>query len=153
MHAEASLHIDAPPERVWRMVSDVTRMGQWSPACYRCEWLDGATGAEVGARFRGYNRRGLARWSTVCEVTASEPGREFEFKVVDGTFSIGYRNRELTRWRYIFEPDGIGTKVTESFDIVSLPPLVRVIWPLIRNDDRVGGMRQTLEQIKDAAEQ
>ncbi|MGB8503197.1 SRPBCC family protein, partial [Mycobacterium sp.] len=54
----ANVHIDAPPLAVYRLVSDITRMGQWSPECYRCEWLDGATGATVDARFRGHNRLG-----------------------------------------------------------------------------------------------
>ncbi len=151
MPGEASIQMIPPPERVWALVSDVTRMGEWSPACYRCRWLSGDK-PTVGARFRGYNRRGLARWSTVCEITSADPECEFAFKVVDGTFSVGYRDRDLTKWRYTFEPDGIGTKVTESFEIVSLPPLVRVIWPFIKGDDRVGGMQETLRRLKDAAE-
>lgn len=152
MRGEVSVHIDAPAERVWHMVSDVTRMGEWSPVNYRCEWVAGATGPEVGARFKGYNRQGLSRWWTVSEITASEPGRVFEFRTVDGLFNVGYRNREMTRWRYEFAPDGLGTQVTESYELVSLPWLLRPFAPLLNRQDRERGMRTTLERLRDAAQ-
>lgn len=134
------------------MISDVTRMGEWSPACYRCEWVKGASAPEPGARFKGYNRQGISRWWTECEVTASEPGKVFEFRTVDGLFSVGYRNKEMTRWRYELEPDGIGTKVTESFELVALPPLLRPVAFFLNRQDREAGIRTTLERLKTAAE-
>jgi uncharacterized protein YndB with AHSA1/START domain len=153
--AVVDLHIDAPPDRVWRLVSDVTRMGEWSPICYRCEWLDGATGPQVGARFKGYNKQGPSKWSTTCEVVESVPGKVFAFTVMDGTYSFFFRNREHTRWRYEFEPDGIGTKVTESNDVVGTPPLLRLITPVLNAQagQREAGMRTTLERLKAAAEE
>jgi hypothetical protein len=73
---QATIQIDAAAaEVVYDVVADVTSMGERSPECYRCAWLDGATGAEVGARFRGYNRRGLLRWTTTCTVTTAERGK------------------------------------------------------------------------------
>jgi uncharacterized protein YndB with AHSA1/START domain len=149
---EVSTFVDAPPERVWHMVADVTRMGEWSPVCRRCEWLDAATGPEVGARFRGHNRQGPLMWSTVCEVTAADPGRVFEFRVIDGTFAFGFRGKEMTRWRYAFEPEGIGTRVTESYDIKAFPPLLRPSSFLLKRQDREGGMRTTLDRLRKAAE-
>src|SRR5258708_27503049 len=108
---QASVHIDAPPEKAYELVSGVQRMGEWSPECRQCEWLDGATGPAVGARFKGSNRNGFARWSTKPRVVAVEDGREFAF-VVD------FMGKDITKWRYRFEPDGDGTKATESFEIV-----------------------------------
>ena len=58
---EARIEIEAAPLTVYELVSDITRMGEWSPECYRCEWLDGATTAAPGARFRGHNRLGKIR--------------------------------------------------------------------------------------------
>lgn len=49
--------IAAAPERVWALVSDVTRTGEWSPENVGGTWLDGARGPAVRARFRGSNRR------------------------------------------------------------------------------------------------
>jgi hypothetical protein len=57
-----SIEIAAPPELVYDLLADITRMGEWSPECYRCVWLDGAGAAGVGTRFRGYNRLGPYRW-------------------------------------------------------------------------------------------
>lgn len=151
---EVSLHIDAPPERIWRLVSDITRMGEWSPVCYRCEWLEGAEGPEVGAKFKGYNKQGPLQWWTTCEITESDPGRVFEFRTIDGLFSIGHRNKEMTRWRYEFTPDGIGTKVIETSKVVSLPPLIRLAAPIIRRQEaqREEGMRMTLQSLRAASE-
>ena len=52
-----SVHIDAPAERVWELVSDVTRIGEFSPETFEAEWLDGADRPRAGARFRGHVRR------------------------------------------------------------------------------------------------
>ena len=70
-----------PADRVWDLVSDVTRIGEFSPETFEAEWLGGATGPAVGARFRGHvrrNGRGPVYW-TVCTVTACDPGRQFGF--------------------------------------------------------------------------
>src|SRR5689334_11050854 len=96
---EAAVHVDAPPAKVYDVVSDVTRMGEWSPETTRCEWLDGANGPAVGARFKGSNQRGIARWSTKPRVTVADPGREF-------AFVVGHRGHDQTQWSYRFEPDG-----------------------------------------------
>lgn len=105
--AEVHVHVDAPPQVVYDAVSDVTRMGQWSPETVSCEWIDGATGPAVGARFKGTNKRGFARWSTKPVVVAADPGREFAFDVGPDT-----------RWTYRFEPDGTGTRLSESFEML-----------------------------------
>src|SRR5262245_6368123 len=105
--AEAEVHIEASPEAVYAVVTDVTRMGEWSPETTKCEWLDGATGPAVGARFKGTNKRGFVTWSTKPTVVAAEAGREFAFDVGGDT-----------KWTYRFEPDGTGTKLTESFEML-----------------------------------
>ena len=86
MHAAVTLHIDAEPLRVWELVSDITRMGEYSPEVFEAEWLDGATGPAVGARYRGHVKRneiGPTYW-TQCEITECVPGEVFEFAVVIG---------------------------------------------------------------------
>src|SRR6478672_10471059 len=105
--AEVQVHVDAPPGVVYRVVSDVTRMGEWSPETIKCAWLDGATGPARGARFKGTNKRGFVTWSTKPEVVVADPGREFAFDV----------GRDI-RWSYRFDADGPGTKLTESFEML-----------------------------------
>ena len=66
--------VAAPIDAVWSVVTDVTRVGEWSHECRRVEWLDGATTAAPGARFRGTNKAGPWTWSRVNEVlVADEP--------------------------------------------------------------------------------
>src|SRR3974390_3451397 len=72
MRADVTLHMDAPPEKVWGLISDITKMGEYSPEVIEAEWLDGATGPAVGARYRGHVRRNekwLITYWTTCEVT------------------------------------------------------------------------------------
>jgi len=73
MHDSVTVTMHASPERIWALVSDVTRIGRYSPETFEAEWLDGATGPAVGARFRGHvkrNGRGPKYWTT-CTVTES----------------------------------------------------------------------------------
>ena len=105
-HAE-SIVITRAPDDVYRMVTDVTRMGEWSPECKSCWWDEGA-GPSVGAKFSGRNEAGSASWETRCEVIAADPGREFAW-IVGGN---------LVRWGYRFEPVAEGTQVTESWEFL-----------------------------------
>jgi len=89
------------------MVSDITRMGEWSPETTSGAWIKGASGPAIGARFKGDNRNGTKTWSIVCEVTACEPGVSFAFDAMAGP--VRYAN-----WRYDFETTPAGTVVTES---------------------------------------
>jgi uncharacterized protein YndB with AHSA1/START domain len=112
-------HVDAPPEVVYAAVADVTTTGERSAECRAAEWLPGSAAGAVGARFRGRNRSGVARWSRVCEVVEAEPGRAFAFRTVPDR--IDPSRRDSTTWRYTFEPDGDGTRVTHSYEITQLP--------------------------------
>ena len=146
MQGSVTIQIDAPPDQVWALLSDVTRIGELSPETFDGEWLDGATGPAVGARFRGHvkrNERGPVYW-TKCKVTACEPGRTFGFDVV------GPGDRAVNSWRYDLEPSGTGTAATESFRLAD-SPFTKVYWAIAgrwrgRTNER--GMRATLERAK-----
>jgi uncharacterized protein YndB with AHSA1/START domain len=150
MQGSVTVHIAAPPKQVWDLVSDVTKIGKYSPETFEAEWIDGATGPAVGARFRGHvkrNGRGPVYW-TKCTVSACEPGREFAFGV------DGRGGRAMNTWRYRLEPAGDGTDVTESFELADMVPL-RIYWALLgwaRGRTNVNGMRTTLERMKAVAE-
>ena len=66
--------IEASPEQLYDLVSDLPRMGEWSPESEGGAWRGGATKAVVGAKFRGHNRIGWRRWATTCTVTEARPG-------------------------------------------------------------------------------
>jgi uncharacterized protein YndB with AHSA1/START domain len=143
---EAKVTIAATPERLYALITDISRMGEWSPECRRCEWIDGASGAAVGARFRGHNRIANYRWTTTSQVTVADPGREFAFSVMG-------EDRESTRWRYSFQPRNEGTVVTESYEFCWAPWFHVLTNILMRRDKRLRrGMRQTLSRLKATAE-
>jgi uncharacterized protein YndB with AHSA1/START domain len=146
MHDSVTVHIDAPPEQVWDLVADVTKIGRYSPETFEAEWLDGATGPAVGVRFRGHvkrNQKGPTYWTT-CVITDCEPNQVFEFTVGPSV------EKALNTWRYELQPSGGGTDVTESFRLKDALPL-RVYWALLgwaRGKTNREGMRRTLESMK-----
>ena len=71
-HAD-HITIARAPDEVYTMVSDVTRMGEWSPVCRSC-WWDEGDGPRVGAWFTGHNEQPDRTWDTRCEVIAADPG-------------------------------------------------------------------------------
>jgi len=143
-----SIDIAAAPNLVYDLIADITRMGDWSPECYRCEWLDGASVAGVGARFRGYNRLGPYRWQRTAVITTAEPGREFSFTTLDDR-----TEREQTQWHYVLEPIPSGTRLTEFFQFLWCPTLDRVVEAFVPRGHQVNrGIRETLRQLKRTAE-
>ncbi|HVT76465.1 MAG TPA: SRPBCC family protein, partial [Acidimicrobiales bacterium] len=116
---------------------------------FEAEWLDGATGPAVGAKFRGHvkrNGRGPTYWTT-CEVTQCEPGKVFEFVVVNGS-------RRVNNWGYTFAAAGGGTDATEFFRLEPSLPL-KLYWALLgwaRGKTNRDGMTQTLNRLKAIAE-
>jgi hypothetical protein len=150
MRGSVTVHMAASADQVWDLVSDVTRVGEFSPETFEAEWLDGASGPALGARFRGHvkrNGRGPVYW-TVCTVVACEPGRDFGFTVG------GPGGRVLNSWRYQLEPTVDGTDVTESFTLPDTLP-TRLYWMIAgsaRGRTNRKGMRVTLEKIKAVVE-
>ena len=146
--AEARIQISRPPEEVYRLVSDVARMGEWSPECYQCEWVEGATGPEVGVSFRGSNQWGEMRWSRTATITIAEPGEEFAFTTIpDSDFP------DSTDWCYRFEAREGGTLVTESC-VVSEMQWAPEFQSMLEEHGRgtQQRMQQTLERLKACAE-
>jgi hypothetical protein len=144
----ASIDIAAPPDVVYDLITDVTRMGEWSPECYRCEWLDGAHAPAAGVRFRGFNRRGLLRWERTAVIDTAERGREFTFTTVNDR-----SGRRETRWRYDIQPSPPGTLLTESFHFLwcSLPIRAAEMF-MPRGRQVKQGIDESLRCIKRAAE-
>jgi uncharacterized protein YndB with AHSA1/START domain len=151
-HDSVSIDIEAPPDKVYELVSDITRMGEWSPECRSCRWARGGTGPTVGARFKARNkgRRGPP-WFNMPTVTAADAGREFAFNR-SGPGMGSYT------WRYHLEPTATGTRLTESYD--ADPPVPKLMSWLTekwvgssdRDADLHDGMTTTLQRIKAAAE-
>jgi hypothetical protein len=149
---QVQYRVDASPEVVYDLVTDVTRMGEWSPECVGCEWIDGADGPVPGARFRGRNPHRRARWSTKPRVVTANRPQEFTFDAGDAS------GRDLTVWTYRIAAAESGTEVTESFALLrDIPWYVQFrrrsfMGVTDRKADLEANMRRTLLQLKVVAE-
>jgi uncharacterized protein YndB with AHSA1/START domain len=145
---EVRRRVTAAPRVVYDLVSDVTRMGEWSPETASCRWVGDVAAAEVGARFRGTNRRGPLIWTTTCTVTAADPGRRF-------AFAVSWAGVPISDWAYTFTPAGTGCEVVEAWSD-RRPALMRVAsMPVMGVVDRGAhnrrGMEATLKALGRAA--
>jgi hypothetical protein len=141
--------VAADPLSVYQLISDVTRMGEWSPETLSCRWLKGADSARVGARFKGSNRNGWRRWSTTCTVTSADPGSRFAFDV--DLFGV-----PVATWQYDITAQGGGCRVTEHW-IDRRPRWLEAVSPLgtgvaDRSERNRATMTETLSRLKRAAE-
>ncbi|MGK2866295.1 MAG: SRPBCC family protein [Mycobacterium sp.] len=149
-----SVTVALDPDTLYALVSDITRMGDWSPICKACWWDDPAAGPAVGAWFTGRNELPERTWETRSQVVAADPGREFAWEVNNG----------WVRWGFTLEPvDGPrpGTRLTESWAF--LPAGVAGFHERFtddadaqiaaRSDAAVTGIPVTLAAIKATAEQ
>lgn len=147
MHREASIEIQASPEAVYDLISDLPRIGEWSPENTGGEWQDGGRG-QVGDRFLGHNRAGERTWSAPVTITVAARGQCFAFVVGPG-------ESPYVRWTYRLEPHGAGTRVTEVWEVEQLPPTLQS-WTPAQLDERTryteAMLTTTLAALKATAE-
>ncbi len=145
-----SVTVEASTEKLYDLVSDITRTGEWSPVCTSCWWDDEVEAGQVGAWFTGRNELPHRTWETRSEVVVAERGREFAW-VVGGSF---------VRWSFTFAPVETGTVLTESWEF--LPGGIAMFEEKYGDDARVqitdrtqqalDGIPKTLRAIKRIAE-
>ncbi|GAC83727.1 hypothetical protein GP2_014_00850 [Gordonia paraffinivorans NBRC 108238] len=144
---EESIEIDATPEQVWSVISDLERMGEWSPQCKKMLIRGGTVG--LGTRTININRRGPLVWPTTSKVVRFEPNREIAFRVAENH----------TVWSYTITPGDSGVTLTERREVNGSTTKISSI--LV--DKLFGGvesfetelklgMAETLGRIKRAAE-
>ena len=142
---EVAVDVTAPPDAVWALLADPTRMGEFSPECRRVTWVGDVRDTVVGARFRGVNRRGPSVWATVSSYVDVEPGRRVAWE-------SRFLGLPVSRWQYAIEPADGGTRVVESWwDQRHL--VIRVAGPVARisvnaKEHNRRGMAVTLGRIK-----
>ena len=143
---QAEIEINAPVSKVWGLISDLSRMPQWSPQCRIMKPLGPI---RRGTRTLNLNRRGPLFWPTTSVVTEFVPERKIAFKVPINT----------TVWSYELEPTATGTRVVESRHADNGVTAVSAaitkaalggIEPFEK--ELVEGMNQSLARIKAAAE-
>jgi uncharacterized membrane protein len=153
---EVRVWIDAPPARVWELVSDIELMPAMSSELQSVAWLDGASGPAAGARFAGRSRHeAMGEWETISHVVELEPERMFGWAVGDPA-------EPAARWRFRLEPKDGGTELSEwvqmgparsglSFAIDQMPDKEqKIVFVRMREFER--NITATLDQIKARAE-
>ncbi len=148
--ATGRIEIEVAPEVVYTLVSDPGRLASVAEEYAGHQWVGGASGPAVGAKFRGRNRRGVRRWSTLSTITDADPGRRFGFEVTS------VAGLPVARWQYDFEPSRAGCVVVESmwerrpawFKVAS--STVTGVWD--RETTNAANIAATLARLKRAAE-
>jgi uncharacterized membrane protein len=141
----ASIEIDATPDAVWLVVSDLARMPEFSPELQKVILL-GSTGG-VGRRLIGINRRKWLVWPTTSRVVRWEPGK-----------AIAWHTRESgATWVYELAPQGAGTRVTAQRVLPAFTLGSKAMTPLMggaigHDHELAAGLQQTLERIKTSLE-
>ncbi|MGW1726666.1 SRPBCC family protein [Streptomyces sp. NPDC002306] len=108
--------VDAPPARVYGLVSEVSAIGRWSPDATDAAYDHGA-GPRVGAWFSGRNRRQGREWTTRSQVVRADPAAAFGFVV-------GGAEDGIVRWDWTLHPEGRGTVVQQSWQLLRLDPVL-----------------------------
>lgn len=148
-NGSVELWIDAPAVDVYEAVSDVTRTSEISSEVLAADWLPGHAPGAVGARFRGRNRSGLARWTRVCEIVTATRGSSFSFRTVPERFDLS--RRDSTTWSFELRPERGGTTIIQSYDITMLPsaPFRAIYGRLLpHHRDMRPQMEETLARLK-----
>jgi uncharacterized protein YndB with AHSA1/START domain len=100
--------VDAPPAAVWEVVGDPARIVEISPETYSVRWLGGASGPKPGARFVGWNRKGLLRWPTTSTIAEYEPGETI-------SWDVDVIGQSVARWSFTLEPEGERTRIVQRW--------------------------------------
>ena len=98
---QAEVEINAPVSTVWSLVSDLSRMPQWSPQCRVMKLLGPL---RPGTRTLNLNRHNLLFWPTTSVITEVLPERKLAFRIPINT----------TVWTYELEPTATGTRLVET---------------------------------------
>ena len=143
---QAEIEINAPVARVWSLVSDLSRMPQWSP---QCRLMKALGPVRPGTRTVNLNRRNKLFWPTTSTITEVIPERKLAFRV----------NANNTVWSYELEPTPTGTRVVETrhaengVKAVSTMTVNAVLGGVSSfEQELVDGMNTSLARIKAAAE-
>jgi hypothetical protein len=106
-----NVFVSNTPEHLYDMVSDIARMGEWSPSCIGGFWDTGCS-ESPGDWFTGINRSDdHETYETRNQVLVADRPREFSW--VAGGLEEGW-----AVWAYRFRAARDGTEVAESWTLI-----------------------------------
>ncbi len=143
---QAQIDIDAPVERVWSLICDLSRMPEWSPQCRLMKVLGPM---RAGARTVNLNRRKFMFWPTTARIVEFIPQHKLAFRI----------DISNVIWTYELERTETGTRVVESRHAENgtsavTNTLINTFMGGVSGfeDELVDGMNASLARIKAAAE-
>jgi hypothetical protein len=142
-HGHVEVETAASPTATWSVLRDLPRTGEWSHECVEVAFLDGATSAEPGVRFRGHNRQGRFRWGRTCEVVSAD-FPELSFRTVPTALYP-----DSTVWTMRLSPTSHGTRIEQTFDVVRAPWLLDRLYALLvpAHRDRTAALLADLDRL------
>lgn len=145
---QVEITVDAPIEAVWRVVADVTRVGEWSHECRRVEWLDGASNAVPGVRFRGVNKAGPWSWSRVNEIVVADDPHVFAWRTIP---TLLYP--DSSEWRISLDSVEGRTRIVQSFQVLRAPALLARLYAMVipAHRDRTASLTDDLHRLGEIA--
>jgi hypothetical protein len=142
--------VAATPEQVWDLLADITRAGEWSHETVGGHWIDGATHAAPGARFRGNNRYGKrgARWTRTCEIEEAVRPSLLVWRTIPATLYP-----DSTCWRVEISPAPGGSRIVQRFDVLKIPAVLdRLYYAVLpKHRDRRAALTEDLRRLGEAA--
>ena len=147
-NGQVSVEVGATPEQVWTVLTDITRAGEWSHENTGGDWIDGADGPSVGARFQGRNANGRWKWARQCEVVAFDAPRTISWRTIPTR-----RYPDSTIWTYEIEPTDAGCRISQRYEVVKLGPIMdRVFYAIVpAHRDRTAALADDVRRLGEHA--
>jgi hemerythrin-like domain-containing protein len=140
--------VEAPIDAVWRIVADVTRVGEWSHECRRVEWLDAATTAAPGVRFRGVNKAGPWSWSRINEIIVADKPHTLVWRTIPTPLYP-----DSSEWRITLGSAEGQTRIVQSFQVLRAPALLARVYSIVvpAHRDRTTSLTDDLHRLGEIA--
>lgn len=120
---EFHVTIQAPPERVWPWIADLSKHAQWSPKAYSIEWVSGEPNA-VGSRYRSVGWiPGDKNHTNEGEILESQPNERFRLRAEDRQGS--YENS------FVLTRQGDATEVTHRLEFLKMRGMAALMVPIV----------------------
>jgi Polyketide cyclase / dehydrase and lipid transport len=147
MSGQAEVTVDVDIADVWTVVSDPTRVGEWSHECVGVSWMGDHTAPVRGARFRGRNHAGVFRWGRICEIVDVHP-HEIVWRTVPTALYP-----DSSEWRIALTPADGATRIEQTFRVLRAPRVLAVLYALAipSHRDRTAALTDDLRRIGEAA--
>ncbi|NBE99299.1 SRPBCC family protein [Nonomuraea sp. KC401] len=101
--------LPASAKAIWTVLTDPTRVGEWSSECRTSHWLDGATEPTAGARYIGWSQVRWISWSRACRILRADRPHQYQFETISRS--------HCTHWSFQLEPSGAATRAQQTFEV------------------------------------